>query len=445
MTRLRNFLIACISLVLALGLQASLVQAAPNAFAEFATDKDTYTVGDTVDVNIFVTINDFNAGSHGGTIQYDTSKLQYVSTDNSGSPFDNVLRVAHSPDNGTINYGQYTTNSKGVAGKAKVRHIVFKAKSAGIASFNFLPATMVIYKIGSEEQEPLSLNTKLITISAAATPTPPPPPASTPQPPASTPVPPPPATIKTPVPTPKKTATPAPKKTSVATPAPAATPAPTSNGGVSAEKSEVTFSNTTGIANGVDTIGVTVTLKRDDGSIITDKTIIPEFSGLRPDNDVASPFAYDEVTQSWNSQIISTVPGITDATITAQEVKLNTTSLTWVEPEPSPAATNQPNGGAGAFGRMIFIIVIFLLLLLALLYFLWRRLRKDDDEDGGDGGFPGSEETPLVAAAEEKEEPKDDVADFNPTHTLSRASQEPELPAEAAADDTNKPGGTVAL
>ncbi len=378
-------------------------QAAPTATLSFTTDKNTYTVGDEVTVTIRASIQDVSGGSTGAVVTHD-DKLQYVSSNNNGSPFSSTLDFNYSDTGRTLTYAQYTTTSSGVTGDAVIRQISFRAATIGQSTLAFNPEGQAkMYQIGTPQEIPVTVASKTITIQAVATP-----PPATPGPTITT----------TPTPTVTHTATPSPTPTNVSggnpppsgstsnatsTPASTTTKKPvaktptatktstTKAGTVSPENSDVVFSSTTAAADGVDAIAITVILRDKDKNVITD--VAPELTGLRASGDNATPFIYDETTQAWTTQITSTEAGIVTATITAQGQTIKSQDLTFNEviATPTPIGTNR-----GSSLSLIILITTGLLLLLLLLLFLLRR-RKDtlEEETVKDETSPSTPETPL--------------------------------------------------
>lgn len=233
----------------------------------------------------------------------------------------------------------------------------------------------------------------------------------------------------TPTPKPVAQTTPTPKPTVSTTPTPKPTPIPTADlSEISLSQSSVTFSNTEAIADGVDAITVTVVLKKEDGSIVSDVT--PAFSGLR-DADANSPFVFDSVTQAWVSQITSTEPGLVTVTVTASDTTLATEDITFTEPGDGTGTTSVVESDGGlSFGVILLIGLLVLLLLGALLFFLWRKLKDNndeedylDEEDPNGPAFPGDdadqEATPAPTPAPEPAQ--DGPANFDPNRTLQRS------------------------
>ncbi|HEY1074280.1 MAG TPA: hypothetical protein VGE59_01090, partial [Patescibacteria group bacterium] len=164
------------------------------------------------------------------------------------------------------------------------------------------------------------------------------------------------------------TATPTVKPTAIATP----------SSKVSIQQSTVAFNKTSAVADGVETITASVTLRTESGEVIKD--IVPSIDGLRTTGDTSSPFALTEGGETWESHISSTVPGLITTTITADTVTLATQDLTFIEPV-APADTTTDTNTGMSFTTMLLIGFLLLILLLLLLIFIWRRLRKHDDEE----------------------------------------------------------------
>ncbi len=404
-------------LLVVLGLQSAAFAAA-SASLTFNPDSGNVTVGNQVAVTINATVTDFTAGSAVVKVVYPTDKLEYVSADESGSAFPASFPINHDASAGTIYFARLP-GSSGFTGTGKVLTLNFKAKTTGTAALSFEPSISKIYENGTGAENPMTLGGSSLNLVAAA-PSPSPTATSTTTAAVTTPTPTPTPTTK--VTTSTKTPTPKPSAKATATPTPKPTTTTASTGTVSVDQSITQFSSTTAVADGTDTITVSVTLKDASGTIIKDVT--PAITGMRENSDVASPFTYDSLTESWSSQITSTDAGIMTATLTAQNLTLNTQELTFTAPEPTPFA-EAPTKQGSSFGRTIFIGFILLLLLLLLLFFLWRRLGKhDDDDDSGD--FPGAGDT-VAATPEAPTQESNDVAGFNPAAALQR-SEEPTPP-----------------
>ncbi len=437
MTKLKQFISHLLVALLALTSFATMAHADVGANLSLSPDKTTLNIGDTFKVSVMVSVNGFQAGSVRARVKYDPAILTYSSVSDAGSVFPSSLAFSADTGTGLISSSRYSSSS-GVTGAGKVIDLIFTAKAAG-TTIVALDDASGIWEVGTGTQEPLTLtNSPTITVAAPpppATPTPTPAPTQAPSNPTPTPAP----VANNPTPTPAPVANnPTPKPaTKVVTPAPkpaakVTTPAPTANTSsttVSATQSTVTFSNTTAVANGEDTITVTVTLKNDAGVVLGQDKATPEIQGLRQDSDVSSPFTFDTTNQDWVSQITSTQPGIATVTLSAQSVTLATQDLTFTQPTPAPAVTPGSTASGSSFLRTILIGLLLLILLLVLLFFLWRRLHQNG-EDEGDGSFPGSDETPPPttppAAAETVES---DAATLNPTQVLERSAPPP---AEAA-------------
>ncbi len=468
MTRLfKHF--SLIAVALGLMLSTNPVYAAANAAFSFAPDSSSIKVGDQVKVTINVTASEFTAYSTRFKVNYDSSLLDYASEDSSNTGFPNS--GIFSTGSGVIEIARYT-NSNGFAGSGKITALVFRAKATGNASFSF--SSLTIYDRNGAAQATSGSNSS-VAIGSASTATPKTPPtvhefsvspdkitkgssaklkwsvsdaaavsidqgvgsvsASSDRSvsPSST------TkytltatsdggtvtrdvtlTVEGATSTPKSTPKPTAKAT--VTPTPAATAPPTE---VSAGLSSVTFSSTTAIADGVDTITVTATIRNNSGSVIP--AVEPTLTGLRDAGDSASPFVYDENSQSWSSQITSNQTGLITATVSANDTVLSATDLTFTEPLPSvePSPTTTQSGGG--FGRTLLIGFIVLLLLLVILFFLWRKLRHADayeEADYGDGAFPGDEAAPAEGEAATTPA-ADEEAAFNPDQTLQRKESPP--------------------
>ncbi len=402
--------------------------AAAQATLTLSADKTTVNVGDQVKVTLNVSTTDFTAGSIEAKVSFDSGKLEYVSQDDSGSNYPNSYALT--TGSGSVFVGR-ATDSSGQTGTGKVTSLVFKTKAGGNTTLTL--SDLKIYELGTGNDKPLSgagASTAgaggsglALTINGSTS-------AVTPKATAK------PGTVKT-------TAKPSVKP--VTTPAPGASVDPNA---ISPTQSTVLFGKTVATADGVDTISVSVTLRKNDGSIVTDIDKTPTLSGLRETGDAASPFALDESGEAWISQISSTEPGLITVAVASGDTVLINQDLTFEAPitgTPNPSDT-----GSSSFTRTLLIGFGILLLLLLLLFFLWRRLRSrgeeetfdEDVEDPNAPAFPGDEsasepaetpaaEAPATPPAEEK---KEETAAFNPNEALQR-HEEPEAPKENP-DDT---------
>ncbi len=241
-------------------------------------------------------------------------------------------------------------------------------------------------------------------------------------------------------PTPRATATPTPASTSTTDP-----------NTLSLTQSSINFSSTTAVADGVDTITVTVNLLRENGTPASD--VEPSITGLRDIGDAASPFVYDDTTKAWTSFITSTEVGSTTVTISAGGLNLASQELTFTEPNTTPEPIEPTDNGGSSFWRLLLIGLGLLILLLLILFFVWRRLHKDDDEEEYDDtdpnapAFPGDDSSanpegdaanqapPAVVAApvEDEKKEEDQSASFDANQALQRTPPAAEQPQQ---DDT---------
>lgn len=443
--KLRNFITILTSLVVATASLVTTVHAAPNANFAFSLDKSTVTTGEQVAVTINVTASEFEMASGRANVQYDTTLLDYVSMDESNSVMPVGLSFTHDTSTGIVTSIRGRFGS-GYTGTGKYVTFNFTAKATGTASFAFASGSRVL-EAGTGDEKPITLGGASLTINSpivsdpspsstatatatatatiAATPTPTSTATPTSQP------------TKTPTPNASKapTKTPTPKP---ATPKPATTPAPSNTdlSKVSIDQSIVEFSTTSAVADGIDTITINVTVK--DGNAKVLKDVEPSLTGLRPNSDTASPFVYDEATESWSSNITSTEAGIITVLLSAQDVTLKTQDLTFTEPFIENIDDLTTDGGS-SFGTTIFIGLLFLILLLVLLFLLWRRMKKHEEEGDDDAAFPGSDvpppsspDEPTPSAPAEPEQPAEDKASFNPNEALQRTptteDTNPQLP-----------------
>lgn len=421
LNKLSSFLI--LTLVL-LGFGQS-VLAAANAVVSFSADKTTANVNDQVKITISTTVNEFTAGAVRVKFDFDVSKLEYVSQDDSNSVYSNSAAFAIA--GGSVDIGR-ATNSSGFSGSnGKVTSLVFKVVGTGSTNFNIKEAK--VYELGTGSSKPVTTSNVTLTLNAGTGG------GSTPAP--STPTPTPKPTTRT---TPRVTATP--RSTPIATTAP--TVAPSIN--VSAEQSTVSFSKVVADADGVDTITVTVSTRDPNGSLIT--TIEPIITGLRDIGDAASPFVYDSASETWSSQITSTEPGLVTVSVSANATQLSKQDLTFNTPVTSATPTPNSTGGGSSFFVIVIVGLILLLLIAGILIFLWRRLRRDDDDDYYDddlGGpaYPG--ETPNAPAgtnpppagpAPAPEPAPEENANFNPNDALQRGAPAQEQQAPPPPDNT---------
>jgi hypothetical protein len=362
--------------------------AAPNATLGISADPTTAAVGSTIKVPVTVTISEFSADTITVVVKYDTSKLDFNSTNEEGSSFPTVL-------GGTTNENGVITIKRGrqgdqVSGNVKVTTVQFTAKATGSTSIGYDSSSRIL-----DYGEVRPLNTSATVGLNIVTTTSAPISSSTSGP-----------NVATPAPT-KKPA--APK----ATPKPTATtnPSSTSNAPISAEQSIVTASTTNAIADGLDLVTITAIIKRNDGSIATD--LVPTLSGLRGADDTATDFTLDSTTQSWVTHITSKLPGTISATVNAGGVALATKEITFTQAgtatNPSPdVSTSDSNGG---FGRIIVFGVGVVLLLLVILFFLWKRLHSQNNDLYDDGSYdngpayPGDGTPPGEPGAQDQTEP----------------------------------------
>lgn len=432
--------------------------------------------GDTVNVTA-----NFNPGTNGTadligfTIHYPTDLLEYVAVDEGGSLFPiTATALSVNQQNGTVSQDRGASN-QGVSTGGKIITVRLRAKKAGTATVNF--SNTEVYRAGVRLDYAFGIKTVQIaepspnapsigtfsvsptrvtrgsgatlswnvqnassvsitpgigsvgasgsvtvkpnattkytisatnaggTVSKAVT-----------------------LTIVAPV---TSTATPKPATTPANTPEP--TPRPTADlSTISLNQSIVNFSSTSAIADGADTITVNVLLRREDGTVITDAR--PTIEGLRAVSDTASEFIFDELTQTWVSQITSRETGLVSARVLASGLTLAVQDLTFTEADSSPDVIAPTTDGGSSFTMWIVVGFIILILLLAFLIFLWRKLRSHDEEenlddlgDGGDPAFPGDEPDPSSAAA-----PQPTVPPAEPAAPAATAAPAPEPQAPAA-------------
>ncbi len=471
-------------LLLALATSIQVAQAAPNANITFSPNKTSLGIGEQVTVTLNAAVNEFTAGSVSVAFTYDANKLEYQSVDDSGSAFPN--QYSFSAANGSASIIRFT-NPSGATGTSKITGLVFKTKQAGTAALAF--GDTKIYELGTGASKTVTTSNSSITVTEPNKPK-----APTIQEFSANPTKitkgnatqlkwrvddaasvsidhgvggvssnsdrsvSPTTTTKytltaqsdggtttrdvtvtvenpttTPAPTQKPTATP------TAKPSTAATTAPVTSD-VSASLSSVTYSNTTALADGVDAITVTVDVRSTSGSPLSDAE--PTLAGLRETGDAASPFVYDTTAQTWSSTITSTTVGEIIAVVTAKDVVLDTTTLTFTEAVPTTDPSPTVTEGGGGFGRTLLVGFIVLLLLLILLAFLWRKLRHHDDEyeeevATDEAAFPGDETATAEATTTEAAvvpvpvQQEDEEASFDPNATLQRKEETPPPAAPA--------------
>lgn len=507
MTLLRkpfHYLLSALVLVGALFSTVNPAQAMDSGTLSFAANKTTLSVGEQVTVTVNLAVAGTpGAGSIGLVVNYDFSKLTLVNANSTGSIFQ--IPQAEASADGQYSTSRYTQTNGGTTG-GKVVDLVFQAKANGTASISF-DGSSKVWETGVEKTL-VKTATQAITIqSVVVDPSPTPTPTTTTDPVptvnsfsvsptkitqggsatlswdvsgAST------VSINQGVGTvsaksqgvvkPKVTttytlsatnsggtttrsitlsvvaSTPTPKPTSTVT----ATPVPTAStdpNTLSLTQSSINFSSTTAVADGVDTITVTVNLIRENGSAASD--IEPTISGLRDTGDAASPFVFDETAKTWTSFITSTEVGATTVTINAGGLDLASQELTFTEPSTSPEPVEPTDESGSSFWRLLLIGLGILILLLIILFLVWRRLHQDDEEEEFDDtdpnapAFPGDDSAaegdaadagtpPLVVAApvDDKEE-EDDTAAFNANQALQRTP--PAAPATPAADNDTIP------
>jgi hypothetical protein len=460
----------------------------------FSTTKTSLQVGEQVTVSVNLAVAGTpGAGSIRLIVNYDSSKLSLVNAGSTGSVFQVVDAEASVA-------GQYSAsrhnNSGGTAG-GKVVDLTFQATSAGTAAISFDAGSKVWEATTGDEKPVTKTATQSLTISNV-TATPPPNPAPTVNSFAVSPtkinqgasatlswdvsnassvsinqgignvsakssgvvkpsvtttytltatnsggtttrsatltVVTPTATPKPATPTPKPTVAPTTIATATATPTPAVDP-----NTLSLSQSSINFSSTTAVADGVDTITVTVNLKRENGTPASD--IEPIISGLRDSGDAASPFVYSEADGVWTSFLTSTQVGSTTVTISAGGLNLASQEVTFTEPTSTPEPVTPTDSSGSSFWRLLLIGLGILILLLLILFFVWRRLHRDDEEEGDEydesdpnaPAFPGDDSTTSEEAGEQgtqesavapvpaPEEPKEEAnAEFNADQTLQR-------------------------
>lgn len=399
-----KLLLLSLSLVSFAGANPAL--AAPNALATVAFEPSSITTGDQVTVTVNVNVSEFTAASLLVRLNYDSSKLDYVSTNDEGSAYPNQF-TSSSTD--ASRFTGRATNSGGTTGNKKAIAYVFKSKATGTATFSF--SDLAIADLDGNAKS-ISGETKSLAIAAPVTAAPTSAPTAEPTA----------APTSAPTATPKATAAPATAKPTTAKPATAkpatakpktpvatTTPAPvatTSTPDISASQSTVTLSKDTAVADGIDAISLCVVVKRNDGTVVTD--IEPTISGLRLDFDTSLPFIFSSTDQTWCTDISSTAAGIVSVTIAASNVTLATQDLTYTE-APVTEPILEPTDSGKSFGLYIFFGIIGLLLLLLLLFFLYRKLRDRRDEEDeldtveeGGPAYPG-DDSPETGGTPEAE------------------------------------------
>ncbi len=499
MTLLRNtFTYLLSTLVIAVGLvtTAAPARAMDSGTLSFSPNKTTLNVGEQVTVTVNLAVAGTpGAGSIKLVVNYDSAKLSLVNANSTGSIFQVPQAEASAP--GQYSTSRYTQTNGGTTG-GKVIDLTFQATATGAGVISFDNASKV-WQTGIEK--PLTKNaTQTITINnGTVNPDPAPtingfsvsptkitqggsatlawdvanassvtinqgigsvatkssgvvkPKVTTTYTltatnsggsstrsvtisvvPASTPTPTPVATVK---PTPVATST-------------------TDPNTLSLSQSSINFSSTTAVADGVDTITVTVNLLRENGTPASD--VEPSITGLRDIGDAASPFVYDDTTKAWTSFITSTEVGSTTVTISAGGLNLASQELTFTEPSATPEPVDTSSDSGSSFWRLLLIGLGLLILLLLILFFVWKRLHNDDDEEEYDEtdpnapAFPGddsaseadapADNTPpavVVAPVEEEKKEEEQSASFDPNQTLQRTPTA--APAEQPQQDDTIP------